>query len=222
MREADRIREYFGDANWRASRGRAYLEEERFELLLALIKDRGLAVDELAICDVGCGGGRDLSRWHSAGVGMGALAGTELMPARAAVARQRLPSADIRLVNGFELPFDPASFDICSASLVLSTIRHPPHRRLLLREMVRVTRTGGLLVIYDFAIRKPTNHHVTAITTSWLEGAWRPPDRIQQAAPLLPLLDVALKLPTKLSRGLVRALPRTHRLWVWKVGPSDA
>lgn len=216
MTDADRIRDYFESAEWNSSAGRAYIADERMSLLREAVSSLASPLSELAICDVGCGGGADLGRWRDAGVPERRIAGTELVSSRAALAKGFLPAAEIHQVDGFDLPFGSGSFDVCTASLVFSTIRSEAHRRHLLEEMARVTRSAGLVIVYDFVIRKPWNRHVSALSTRELTRLWKPPDQVRSAAPLLPALDVALRLPGGAARRLAELLPRTHRLWVWK------
>lgn len=173
----------------------------------------------LTICDVGCGGGADLARWRDAGVTESKLAGTELIRDRAELAQELLPAADVRLVDGFDLPFARESFDVCTASLVLSTVRSLALRQHLLREMARVTAPEGLVIVYDFVVSKPWNRSVSPVTTRQLTELWRRPSGIHAAAPFLPALNLALRLPKAMGgRRIIRFLPRTHRLWVWKMG----
>jgi ubiquinone/menaquinone biosynthesis C-methylase UbiE len=219
MTEAERIREYFAGAKWRPSAGRDALVRERLGLLLGSRAHLKKPVGDLSVCDIGCGGGLDLEGWRDAGVPEDSLAGTELIAERVATARTKLPTADIRGVDGFALPFTADSFDVCSASLVLSTIVSEPNRKQLLAEMARVTRPGGLVLVYDFAIRKPWNHNVVAITTRGLTRLWKPPNQVLHAAPFLPFLGLALRLRQPLRRWAIAVLPRTHRLWVWRMSP---
>lgn len=216
MTDADRIRDYFESAAWKSSPGRKYIADERMTLLRAAVSSLAIPLSELRICDVGCGGGADLGRWRDAGVPEKRIAGTELVPGRAALARALLPAAEIQQVDGFDLPFNSGSFDVCTASLVFSTIRSKAHRRRLLEEMARVTRSEGLVIVYDFVIRKPWNLNVSALSTRELTRLWKPPDQVRSAAPFLPALDVALRLPGWLANRVAGSLPRTHRLWVWK------
>jgi SAM-dependent methyltransferase len=196
--------------------------EERTRLLRDVSGWLETPAIRLRVCDVGCGTGLDLEGWLRAGVPATQLAGSELMPERAEAASRRIRDADIRLVEGFDLPFPSGTFDLCSASLVLSTIRGASNRRRLLAEMARVTRPSGLVIVYDFVIRKPTNRNVVRITTRGLTRMWRAPDAVFPAAPFLPLLEAALKLPRSLASAALRLLPRTHRLWVWRVPAHGA
>lgn len=218
MTDADRIRKYFESARWPASPGRAHIAEERMALLQTAVSTLAKPLAALTICDVGCGGGADLARWRDAGVAEPALAGTELIPARAALAGELLPEADVRVVDGFGLPFAAESFDVCTASLVLSTVPSLALRRQLLAEMARVTARDGLVIVYDFIVSKPWNRSVSSVTTKQLSRLWRRPDAVHAAAPFLPALDVALRLPMGMGvRRLIRFLPRTHRLWIWQM-----
>jgi ubiquinone/menaquinone biosynthesis C-methylase UbiE len=220
--DADRIRAYFDSAAWHGSAGRTYLVRERTRLLEKVSRLIRRAPNELTICDVGCGGGGDLVVWRDLGVPEAQLAGTELVPERASLAAAALPAASIRVVDGFRLPFDDRSFDVVTASLVVSTILSRERRQELVNEMARVTAPGGVVAVYDFAISKPWNRNVSAVTTRELTRVWRRPDEVHRAAPLLPALDIALRLPGRLQRLLIRVLPRTHRLWVWRVEPKSA
>ncbi|MGZ8481001.1 MAG: class I SAM-dependent methyltransferase [Candidatus Limnocylindria bacterium] len=216
--EAHRIREYFGEASWRPSGGRDMLVAERRALVEQLVRATLPPLARLTVCDVGCGRGADLERWRSLGVAEDRLFGTELVKERAEAARGALPRASIATVDGFEVPFADGSFDLVTATLVVSTILDPAGRQKLLAEMRRVTRDAGMLAIYDFRVRKPWNRNVVAMSRSELAPTLGPPDSEFRLGPLLPLLDPALKLPAGLRGPTIHVLPRTHRLWVWKVG----
>ena len=69
--------------------------------------------------------------------------------------------------------------------------------------------------VYDLAIRKPGNRHLTAITTGGLARLRRAPDEVRWAAPLLPALDIALRPPQADRSRVIRVPPRTNRLSVW-------
>jgi ubiquinone/menaquinone biosynthesis C-methylase UbiE len=120
-------------------------------------------------------------------------------------------------VDGVALPFADAQFVVTSASLVLSTILRPAARETLLQEMARVTAPNGVVIVYDFTVKKPWNRQVRAVSTRELARHWRPPDEVKHAAPFLPVLTIARQLPDRVARRLVRLLPRTHRMWVWRM-----
>lgn len=212
--EAHRIRAYYRDASWRASPGRHFLVAEWRGLVEDVLTDVDLST--LRICDVGCGDGSHLLRWRELGVPERQLAGTELVPERAAATQMALPDASIARVEGFEIPFPDEAFDLVTASLVLSSVIEPAERAALAAELRRVARPGGLIAMYDFRIRKPWNRQVRPVRDGELAAAFGPPWRRQAVSPFLPLLDVALRLPPRVARALIRLLPRTHRVWMWR------
>jgi SAM-dependent methyltransferase len=91
------------------------------------------------VLDAGCGSGRtllELARY-------GAVSGIELDPTAAAVATERGPY-DVRIGRLEELPWDDETFDLITC---LDVIEHTPDDRVTLRELRRVTRPGGHLLV---------------------------------------------------------------------------
>lgn len=113
--------------------------------------------------DVGCGTGawlRTLLEW---GADAERLHGTDLLPDRIATARVLSPHIDWSVSEGDALPFEERSMDLVSAHMVFSSIPDPVARRDLAREMSRLLRTGGLILIYDFRISHPRNPDTVGI-----------------------------------------------------------
>jgi SAM-dependent methyltransferase len=191
---------------------------ERRSLLRAAV-DRLLPVrrDDLRICDVGCGAGGDLESWARAGVAVTNLAGTELLAEPLNEARRLLPDSNLRLVNDFTVPWPDGSFDVTSSSMAMSSILSQSSRRELFVEMLRVTIPGGVVAIYDFHVRKPTNRHVIAMNRKRIAALGMRPIESWRATPFLPLLKYALRLPSALRRPAIALLPRTHTLWIWQL-----
>jgi SAM-dependent methyltransferase len=216
--EAARIREYFarphlGSGRWPL--GRAYLVVEKRELLRRAARSIGSSIPELTICDVGCGTGDDLLFWKREGVPAVHLAGTEMLPDRAAYARRLLPGSRVEEVSDFQLPFPDGSVALTTASLVFSAILDTARRAQLFNEMRRVTAGGGAIAVYDFWVRRPGNSNVAAMTGSRIARLGPSPSARWPAGPFLPALDLILRLPGWLH-GTIGLLPRTHALWVWR------
>lgn len=213
--EAERIRRYYADASWRPGTGRDLLVRERRDALERILKRQFSDLAGLRICDVGCGSGADLAHWSAAGVRATQLFGTELQAARAEAARRAVPGAAIAVVDGFDISLPDDSVDLVTANLVLSSVLDASARAHLLAEMFRVVRAGGMVAVYDFAVRKPWNRNVVAIGRRELERSMGPAAFTVRLAPFLPILEYVLKLPSPLRSIGVGLLPRTHRLWVW-------
>lgn len=99
------------------------------------------------VLDIGCGTGFLLERL-SATHPVEALSGVDPVPQMLAVARRRLSPA-VRLREGWAeaLPFESESFDVAVSCSVFHYIGRPA---LALREIGRVLRPGGTLIISDW------------------------------------------------------------------------
>jgi SAM-dependent methyltransferase len=99
----------------------------------------GLPVPRRArVLDAGCGSGRtldDLARY-------GSVTGVDLSPVAARAARRRGHDAVVGPVES--LPYPEATFDLVTC---LDVIEHTPDDRRSLRELARVTKPGGRLVV---------------------------------------------------------------------------
>jgi ubiquinone/menaquinone biosynthesis C-methylase UbiE len=106
----------------------------------------------LRLLDVACGTGRTL---HQLAVAHPALRlyGVDLSPAYVRTARRRLADlAEIALAveNAEALPFADAAFDVATSVYLFHELPRNT-RRAVAREMLRVVRPGGLVVIEDSA-----------------------------------------------------------------------
>ena len=110
----------------------------------------GLAPGE-AVLDVGCGPGIDVFDMVDHVGPSGRLVGLDASEAMIAEARRRAEAVAVPIV--FEvgevqaLPFADGTFDVCRAERLLM---HIPGAEQALAEMVRVTRPGGRIAVFDF------------------------------------------------------------------------
>ena len=221
--ESDEIRRVFAsrDRNpnrrWAAT-GYRVLTAERRTLTLDLLRRELRGRVHPAILDVGCGAGLDVEWWMQQGWPAERLAGIDLVEDRILTARARSPGVDLRLGDGRSLPFADDAFDVATAATVFSSILRHESRRALFAEIVRIIRPGGLVVIYDFVIRKPGNKDVVAMTERTLASmAGRRADVSIAVSPFLYAVGPAAALHPALGRAVGRILPQTHRLSVWRV-----
>ena len=102
----------------------------------------------------------DLVCW---GVRETSLAGIELDAVRAAEARKRLPSADLRVGDACEMPWASETSRLVIASTVFTSVLDSDLRRRLAAEIYRVLEPGGALLWYDFRVDNPRNPNVRGI-----------------------------------------------------------
>lgn len=109
------------------------------------------------VLDAGCGSGRTLEELRP----LGEVSGIELNPEAAEVARGR-GDFDVRIGRLEELPWDAETFDLITC---LDVIEHTPDDRVTLRELRRVSKPGGWLLVtvpaYPalWSLHDEANHH---------------------------------------------------------------
>jgi ubiquinone/menaquinone biosynthesis C-methylase UbiE len=95
------------------------------------------------LLDVGCGTGRFLSalpaRYTTTGVDVSA--------GMLDIARQK--GLEVEQASSAELPFEDKSFDVVATFAVLHHLIDPDLVRASIREMVRVARSGGAVIVWD-------------------------------------------------------------------------
>jgi ubiquinone/menaquinone biosynthesis C-methylase UbiE len=103
-----------------------------------------------AVLDVGCGPGTDLFGMVDLVGATGRLVGLDASAVMIAEARRRARDLQVpvsfEVGNVHELPFPDGMFDVCRAARVLE---HLPNAERALTEMVRVTRLGGRILVFD-------------------------------------------------------------------------
>ena len=106
----------------------------------------------MRLLDIGCGTGRTLHQIARTHPSM-RLWGVDLSPAYVKVARRRLAELaelTVAVENGEQLPFAEGTFDVVTSVYLFHELPRNA-RRNVVREMHRVLRPGGLLVIEDSA-----------------------------------------------------------------------
>jgi SAM-dependent methyltransferase len=145
-RYGDNYREAVEESIAFSGTGLDFFTAAKARILLELAELRVGPPAGLEFLDVGCGTGE--TDRHLQGR-VRALAGVDVAPRMLESARRRNPWADYsEYAEGEPIPFDQASFDVCFAVCVLHHV--PPDERVtLVREMGRVCRPGGLIVLFE-------------------------------------------------------------------------
>ncbi len=132
-------------ARWRRSTLGRLTDAVEQELLLARIG----RIDGLEILDIGCGDGVLATELAGRGANVGGL---DISPATLLAARRRARASGVELAltagNAAKLPYPDASFDLV---LSVATLCFSETPLPALREMHRVLRPGGRLVLGELA-----------------------------------------------------------------------
>jgi len=223
-REAERVRAAYArraelglDARydyWQPANLFIYQSRER--ALLGLLAGAGvLPLTGRRVLDVGCGDGgvlRDLLRY---GARAADLHGVDLLPERVERARELTPGARIEVGDAQALPYEDAGFDLVLGFTLLSSVVDEGARRRVAAEMARVTKPGGLVVVYDFWTN-PTNRDVRPLRRAELRRLF-PGRRVEFRGVTLapPVVRALVGLPGGwLACTALEVLPflRTHYL----------
>jgi SAM-dependent methyltransferase len=127
------------------ARAWAELAESHNRPLFEAVLDAAGAGDGTRVLDVGCGTGLTLVLAAERGA---VPAGLDVTPELLAIARERLPDADLREGDMEHLPFADSSFD---AVLGVNAFQFAGDPVRALREAARVLRPGGTLTASLFA-----------------------------------------------------------------------
>lgn len=121
-------------------------------------------VSQRTVLEVGCGSGANLLRFLQLGFQPGNLAGCELLGARAASARERLPAATRILVgDACEIDLPDGAFDVVCQFTVFTSLLDAGFRQRLAERMWRLARPGGGILWYDFQYDNPSNPEVRGV-----------------------------------------------------------
>jgi ubiquinone/menaquinone biosynthesis C-methylase UbiE len=96
--------------------------------------------------DVGAGTGLLAERLSDLGLGVVAL---DPFPQMLGQLRQRRPDIETVVAHGDDIPFPDDVFDLTYSVAVMHHIAEPSQVRRTLSEMVRVTRPGGRILVWD-------------------------------------------------------------------------
>lgn len=141
-----------------------YFLQKRESVLLSTLRHHNVTnLSTLKLLDLGCGSGGELLRWISYGFSPSNCEGVELMPERVKRARSVLPQT-VRIQHGDakELPYADQSFDLVTQFTVFSSILDTALRQAIAAEMLRVLKSTGLIIWYDFWLN-PTNPQTRGI-----------------------------------------------------------
>src|ERR1700744_4814902 len=124
--------------------------------LLRTIGSHFGSASRLNLLDVGCG----IGNYHPLlAPAVGTISGVDVSGACVAKAQARNPTVSYSVYDGDRLPYDDGQFDVAYCICVLHHV--PPDRwPQFVGEMRRVTRSGGLVVVYEHNPSNPLTRKV--------------------------------------------------------------
>jgi len=207
-----------------ASASALQAQQERLRALRRLWLDHGWrSLEGLNITEVGCGSGGNLHDLIRLGADPALLQGLELLPDRAAQAREHL-SSSVRITAGdaLQAAIAPGSQQAVLAFTLFSSVLDIDFRTVLAQQMWQWVAPGGGVMVYDFTVDNPRNPDVQGVPLREVQRLF-PQARITSrrltlAPPLARRLPAALLSPVAALLPAVLPVARTHRL-SWAVKP---
>jgi ubiquinone/menaquinone biosynthesis C-methylase UbiE len=136
-------------------RDAAFYARRKVELLEEIVRPRLGSLQGLALLDVGCGTGTTDRHFVPR---VRKLHGVDVSEEMLVQARRTVPTAEFSWYDGEKLPFADESFDVVVGICVL---HHVPvsDRFNMVSEMVRVTRSEGVVAIFEHNPFNPLTRH---------------------------------------------------------------
>jgi len=198
---------------WHRPEVRVQQSEKELTISAALANALGNDLSNAKILDVGCGNGgflRTLVDWGAQPIN---LVGSEYLEDRLDHARRCSPS-DIKWHLGGLEAVSSSDFDLVATNTVFSSILDGNERLMLTRDMWRVLKPGGWLLVFDFRYNNPFNSNVRKVTPKELENYWKEGANSQHKTLLLapPLARRIIPLSPLLGSFLTKLFPflRSH------------
>ena len=107
------------------------------------------------ILDVGCGDGAGLVQFLRLGFRQEQMSGIDIDAGRIERARKTLPAAEFKCESADAMSYANGVFDIVLESTMFVLLPSEEMARGIAKEMVRVTRPGGYLMLIDWRYSKP-------------------------------------------------------------------
>ena len=191
--------------------------QERERLVSGVFKRHGIrSLAGFRSFEAGCSTGYHLRLMVQWGAEVECQAGIDLDPEAVAYARAHAPGMRIHEGSADAIPEPDASFDLALAFTLFSSVPEERTSAGIARELFRITRPGGLILVHDMRRRNPRNAAVHPIDA----------DDIRRWFPSCPVRSRSCTLAPPIARhvgrwapwlyGPLAAIPflRTHALYV--------
>ena len=134
------------------------------------IRRTGIDRRTARVLDVGCGTGVGLITLLRWGFSQTNLSGVDISAERIENARAALPVADLRCASADALNIQSDTFDLVMESTMFIVMTDDATAAGIAREMIRVTKPGGHIMLTDWRYSKPGSTVYKAVTPARIAG----------------------------------------------------
>lgn len=197
--------------------GNLLMVQERERFLSRLLARQGIdSLDQIRAFEAGCSTGYNLRQILQWGARPENLAGIDLDSGAVDYCRARSPEIRVHHGSADAIPEPDEHFDLSLAFTLFSSVSDEDVAHGIARELFRITRPGGLIVVYDMRRRNPGNSKVHPVGSDDLRR-WFPkcPLRVQSITLAPPVArQVGALAPWLYGPLATVALLRTHAMYV--------
>lgn len=197
--------------------GNLLMVQERERFLARLLRKSGWAsLESLRAFEAGCSTGYNLRMLVQWGGQPRNMAGIDLDPQAVEYCRAHSPEIRVHGGSADAIPEADGAFDLAIAFTLFSSVHDDVTSAGIAREMLRITRPEGLLIVYDMRRRNPGNKSVHPVSESDIRR-WFPGCKLRTTSITLapPLARRAGERASWLYGPLAKLPPlRTHAMYV--------
>lgn len=144
--------------------GNLLMVQERERFIAKLLRKYDWdSLDTLKAFEAGCSTGYNLRVMVQWGGQPRNMAGIDLDPAAVSYCRSHSPEIRVHSGSADQIPEGDQSFDLALAFTLFSSVPNEDVAEGIARELFRITRPGGLIVLYDMRRANPGNPSVHPI-----------------------------------------------------------
>ena len=193
--------------------GNMKMVQERERIIAAILRGRGATdLSDTRVFEAGCSTGYNVRMFVQWGAKPENVAGMDINAEATKYISEQSPRIRTHTGSAEAVPEPDDSFDISLAFTLFSSVPDEETSSAIASETMRVTRPGGLIIVYDMRRRSPRNPAVHAVRRADVRR-WFPGCGVRTRS-----LTVAPPFARRLPRlyGLFAAIPplRTHLLHV--------
>jgi SAM-dependent methyltransferase len=139
------------------------LQERERALAGVLRKANYRTLEGVRIFEAGAGLGYNLRQFTQWGAHPGDIAAIEIDRERVDYTRAHTPGTRIHLGSAEQIPEGDREFDICVAFRLFSSLHNEDMSEGIASEMFRITKPGGLIVVYDIRRKSIRTRDIQAV-----------------------------------------------------------
>ena len=155
--------------------------------------------------EAGCSTGYNMRLMVQWGARPADIAGIDLDPAAVTYCKEHSPEIRVHEGGADKIPEPDEHFDLSMAFTLFSSVPDEDIARGIAGELFRITKPGGLIVVYDMRRSNPRNRNVHAVR----------PDDIRRWFPKCPMQVQSITLAPPIARRVGKVAP-------WLYGPLAA